>query len=405
HADSSPPVANMLSANDALLVTTLGGQVLIEKNASLKSVPASTLKLLTALAAFHYLGPSYRFQTAIHLDARGDLKIKGYGDPLLISEVWEHIARALASRIRVCNDVVVDDSYFSQDVHIPGAGNSTNPYDAPIGALCANFNTVFFETTPAGKIVSAEPQTPITPLALAKVRRLGLHKGRVSFSHNGDEIARYAGEVLSYFLRARGVVVTGRIRQGRIRSTDRLIYSYRSPFTLKEAVRKMLKYSNNFMANQITVALGAHVSGPPGTLEKGVAALSRYAATVLHLDDIQIVEGSGISRDNRLTAQDMLVVLQAFAPYRDLLTRKGPVLFKSGTLAGIRTRAGYIAHPKRGPCPFVLFLRGTQDIKVVLKCLVNEIKDCQIKDPTAAQDPVPHHSPANYAPIGTSANK
>lgn len=373
-ADCGLPVADMLGADDALLVTTAKGRVLIEKNAALKSVPASTLKLLTALAAFHTLGPSYRFHTDFFVDARNNLKVRGTGDPLLISEVWQDIASALATRIRTYNNLVVDDSYFARDIRIPGAGHSTNPYDAPIGALCANFNTVFFEKTGTGKIVSAEPQTPITPVALAKIRRLSLKKGRVTFSHNGNEIARYAGEVLRYFLRVNGVDTTGRIQPGRVSPTDRIIYTYRSAFTLRQATKKMLEYSNNFMANQITVALGAHVSGPPGTLEKGVAVLRRYAEHALDLHDVQIVEGSGISRDNRLTPKDMLAVLRAFAPYRDLLTRKACVLSKSGTLTGIRARVGYIEHPTAGPCPFVLFLRGGPDVEAVLKCLVNDVR-------------------------------
>lgn len=377
---SHAPV-EMLSEKDALLATDSEGQVVLEKNASVRSIPASTLKILTALAAFHYLEASYRFQTAFYLSSKQDMKIKGYGDPLLISEVWQDIAKALASRVQACHDLVVDDSYFARDIQIPGVGDSTNPYDAPVGALCANFNTVFFDTDTSGCIVSAEPQTPMTPLALSHIRRMGLKRGRYTFTHKGNDIARYAGEVLSYFLRTNDLACEGQVRPGAVGPKDQLIYTYRSAFSLDEAVRRMLKYSNNFMANQITVAVGAHESGPPGTLRKGVQALLRFSKQVLHLQDVEIVEGSGISRGNRLSARDMLVVLKAFAAHRHLLTREGNVLYKSGTLTGITARAGYVERPDGRPAYyFVLFLKGTPDIKAIMNAVVKELNSRNVRN-------------------------
>jgi D-alanyl-D-alanine carboxypeptidase/D-alanyl-D-alanine-endopeptidase (penicillin-binding protein 4) len=68
------------------------------------------------------------------------------------------------------------------------------------------------------------------------------------------------------------------------------------------------------------------------------------------------VEGSGISRKNRVSALDMLAILKRFEPYRHLLKRKDNVLFKTGSLNGIRTRAGYVEKNGRGPYSFVIFL-------------------------------------------------
>ena len=56
-------------------------------------------------------------------------------------------------------DLVVDDTYFADPLAIPGVAASSQPYDAPNGALCANFNTVNYATE-AGRRISAEPQTP-----------------------------------------------------------------------------------------------------------------------------------------------------------------------------------------------------------------------------------------------------
>ncbi len=352
------PLSSQISSAEALLVADPDGRVLYKKNETIRYAPASTLKILTALAAIHYLGKAHRFRTEFFLDRERNLKIKGYGDPLLVSEVWQDIAQALAPMLQNCNDLIVDDTYFVRDIHVPGTNNSTNPYDAPVGALCANFNTLFFKRDKGGRIVSAEPQTPMTPLALERVHQMGLKQGRYTFTHNGGDAARYAGELLVHFLKKTGCDFQGKVRMGLVGSEDRLFFTYTSVFTLEDTLRKMMEFSSNFIANQIFLVLGAHVLGPPGTVEKGRRTVSRYANDVLRLNDIRIVEGSGISRQNRLSALDMLSILRAFEPYRDLLTRKGQVLYKTGTLKGIKTRAGFIECCNTKPYSFVMFLKS-----------------------------------------------
>ncbi len=368
---------NRISSQDALLVAGPDGRIIYSKNETRKCVPASTLKVLTGLAAIHHLGKSYRFQTEFYQDLDKDLKVKGYGDPLLISEVWQEIAQAIAPRLQVFKDLVLDDTYFEDEVDSPGAGLSTNPYDAPNRALCANFNTVFFKRDGTGRIISAEPQTPMTPLALEKARLMGLNSGRYTFSHDGHEAVRYAGELLVHFLEKRGKVCQGKIRAGVVVPGDPLVYTYHSIFTLEQTLKKMFEFSNNFMANQILIALGAHVHGPPGTLAKGVKVLSDYAGKVLHLN-IEIAEGSGISRKNRLSAKDMLAVLRRFEPHRALLVRKGRVFYKSGTLKGVKTRVGYIEDKSGNPYYFVIFLNSSHaDIDSIFDCVKNSIDNGQ----------------------------
>ena len=348
-----------LSPDDAFLVAGPDGKILYKQNEKKRYVPASTLKILTALAAIHHMGISYRFKTEFYLDGKNNLKVKGYGDPLLISEVWQDIALELASKVPGFKDLLLDDTYFVRNITIPGTKNSTNPYDAPIGALCANFNTVFFKHNAKGKIVSAEPQTPMTSLALRKIRLLGLKRGRYTFTHEKNEISRYVGELLAYFLGKSGVDFSGAIRFGAVGAKDRLVYTYRSAFSLEEALRKMLKFSSNFTANQVLITLGAVLHGPPGTLEKGVRSLSDYCKEILHLKDTKIVEGSGISRNNSMSAMDMLTALKAFEPHRDLLRSKDSILYKSGTLKDISTRAGYMEFEGGKTYYFVIFFEDS----------------------------------------------
>ena len=175
-ARAGTPTVNGLGAQDALLVVDPSGQTVISHNPDKPMVPASTLKVLTSLAALHYLSPDYRFTTDFTLDSRRNLVIKGYGDPLLVSEVIAAIARQLAGKLPPeINDILLDDSYFKGPLTIPGVSTSTNPYDAPIGALCANFNTVFF-THVNGRPRSAEEQTPLLPMILTAHPAIGIEK-------------------------------------------------------------------------------------------------------------------------------------------------------------------------------------------------------------------------------------
>ncbi|MEJ2731079.1 MAG: D-alanyl-D-alanine carboxypeptidase [Deltaproteobacteria bacterium] len=345
HAQQLNDLTRFIGKNDSILVADPSGQIVLAKNGHDKRTPASILKLFTSLVALHYLGEDYRFPTEFYLDSQANLKIKGYGDPLLISEVISKIAQVLAALLKnnqPLHDLVLDDSYFQQPLTIPGITSSAQPYDAPNGSLCVNFNTVNFKRTSQG-YVSAEPQTPLLPFVIKKIRASGLEQGRIVFSHNKNEIALYAGKLFQYFFKKEGMRFNGKVKIGRIRApSDRLIFRYASSSSLAEIVLQLLEHSNNFMTNQLLITTGAKIIGKPGTLDKGVAIASDYAKQMLDIDNIAIVEGSGISRDNRISAVEMDQVLQEFLPYHYLMRRQGREYYKTGTLYGVSTRAGYI---------------------------------------------------------------
>jgi D-alanyl-D-alanine carboxypeptidase/D-alanyl-D-alanine-endopeptidase (penicillin-binding protein 4) len=348
--------------------------MLLAQNEVAKRVPASTLKILTVLAAFHFLGEDYRFTTEFYADGNGNVKVKGYGDPLLISEILQDIASLLVKKITGCHSLVVDNSFFSNKIAVPGVLNSTNPYDAPLSALSVNFNTVFCKLDNKGQIVSAEPQTPIIPYVVDKIGK-DVKDDRISIFADAREAGLYAGHLISYFLRRNGADCPQTVKTGTILPEDRLIYTYISQFTLREVAEKLFQFSNNFMANQVLVALGAAVFGPPGTLEKGTRAVLDYAQNILGLSGIRLVEGSGIARQNRLSAHDMLIILKKFEPHRRLLAKKYDVYYKTGTLHGIQTRAGYI-ETEDGPFCFVLFLNTFEEnADTLMKLIVDTYKE------------------------------
>ena len=103
-----------------------------------------------------------------------------------MSEALKVMAVQLASRLSWVNDLILDNSYFSQPIRIPGRGSSTEPYDAPNGALCVNFNTVAFQRV-HGRWVSDEPQPPLLPCVIPKIEASGLTRGRISMAGNSAE--------------------------------------------------------------------------------------------------------------------------------------------------------------------------------------------------------------------------
>lgn len=344
-AQNFDALSSLIGRRDSIAIVDPAGQIVFAKNENSGLVPASILKVFTALVALHYLGSDFRYVTEFYLDNESNLKIKGYGDPLLISEVVAEISHTLALELntnKVLNNLVLDSSYFDQPLTIPGISSSSEPYDAPNGALCVNFNTVNFKSTENG-FVSAEPQTPLLPLALKRIKASNMKEGRIVFSHADHEITMYAGSLFQFFLEQNGVEFNGRMRTGLVnKRRDRLIMRYVSRYSVKQIISKMLEFSNNFTTNQLFITAGIRTSNAPGTLNKGIEAALKYAVEILGLEGMVLFEGSGISRKNRVSAAHMIAILDRFAPYHTLMRREKNEFYKTGTLYGINTRAGYI---------------------------------------------------------------
>lgn len=348
----------LVGDHDAVLVMSDNDQCLYQKNADNPLVPASTLKVLTSLAAFQFLGEDFTFKTEFYLDEKNNLTIKGYGDPLLVSEnisqCCEFLSREIRSKTTILGDILIDDSYFGL-VSVPGAvDDSIEPYDSVNGALCANFNTVFFKRDASGRLVSAEPQTPLLPFVEKRILSSGLKQGRILLTK--DESQQYAGYLFKHFLEQQGLTVSGKVAAAPSPpSTKTLIYTYISLFSLRDTVSQLLEYSNNFIANQLCLITGASQYGPPASFEKGVTALKAYLESPCHLTQVTLVEGSGLSRQNRISARNMDHLLKRFEPYRTLMRENDRTFYKTGTLNGISTRVGYIKGKEEHIYRFVVF--------------------------------------------------
>jgi D-alanyl-D-alanine carboxypeptidase/D-alanyl-D-alanine-endopeptidase (penicillin-binding protein 4) len=335
-------VSRVLGLPKASLMLEEQGRAVIARNADRPMVPASTMKILTALAAIERWGLDHRFHTDFHLTADDWLWVKGDGDPYLVSEELERVARALWTQgVRTVAGIGTDDSRFAPDVEIAGRSSTNNPYDAPVTALAANFNTLHLVRGRDG-IRSAEPQTPLTPVARELGKRLAPGSDRVNLKER-DVALRYFGELLRAKLEGAGIRVGEGLRRGRVPDGAPRIYRHLNSRDLRAVLLAMLEYSSNFIANDLFLLLGDAGDGGQLTMAQAQRAAAAWAARRFSWEGHRIEDGAGLSPGNRLSARQLLEAVKAFAPYRDLLPQQnGQVLAKTGTLSGVSTYAGFV---------------------------------------------------------------
>jgi serine-type D-Ala-D-Ala carboxypeptidase/endopeptidase (penicillin-binding protein 4) len=341
-----------------VLVMDADGNELVAQNTDEPFVPASVTKIVTAWLAMEVLGGDYRFETRFYLDHKRVLYVRGGGDPFLISEELAPLATELVAAIgkKPITGIVLDASYYPSNLRIPGIENTNEAYNAPNSALAVNFNTVS-AVRRGNKVRSAEKQTPITPLAITQFRLRGPNgSGRISMSQDPTVSLRYAGELIAAFIKQAGGSVTGKISIGTVPKGLEPVYVHRQSRTLSEILVELLRASNNYIANQIFLEIGAHRLGGPVSVEKSLQVANEMLAAHGLAAAIHLEEGSGISRNNHFTARGLAKVLELFAPHADLLRGRDGGMNKTGSLEGVRTLAGYVDTASHGRVRFVISL-------------------------------------------------
>jgi len=349
-----------LAPSGVVLVMDAEGKELVAQNADKPFVPASVTKIVTAWLAMEVLGGDYRFQTRFYLDGDRKLYVRGGGDPYLISEELAPLAQQLvaATGKEPLTGIVLDASYYPSDLRIPGIEDTDEAYDALNSALAVNFNTIA-AVRKGNAVVSAEQQTPITPLAISQFRARGPKgRGRISLTQDPSVSLQYAGELLAAFIKRAGGSVKGEISTGTVPEGLEPVYVHRQSRTLAEILTGLLLGSNNYIANQVFLEIGGQRLGGPVSLEKSLQVANELLAKHGLAESIHLEEGSGISRGNHFTARGLAKVLDLFVPHATLLRGGRGALYKTGTFSGVRTLAGYADTSKHGRVRFVIALKS-----------------------------------------------
>jgi len=328
------------------------GESLFELRDKQLFIPASNSKILTTAIALETLGPNYRFPTRLFTDGtlkgdvlEGNLYIKGYGDPKFVTEQMWLLVNELKNLPlkKITGNIIGDDSFFDNQKRVktwiknPGA----QAYEAPLGALSFNFNTVQAYVSPGHK-AGSKPKIVIEPdteyitldnqartlkpgtrnrLIVNRVDQKGfdeiavsggirLNHPRAQYFLNITDPTQYTLSVLKKYLGHVDIQFRGKVEKGRVPEAATKILTHESePLSL--ALKGLNKFSNNFVAEQIIKTIGAEKFGPPGTTLKGLKALEEYLMELGYRpDQYKVLDGSGLSRQNRLSPQIIVDVLR-----------------------------------------------------------------------------------------------
>ncbi|HWI82801.1 D-alanyl-D-alanine carboxypeptidase/D-alanyl-D-alanine endopeptidase [Ramlibacter sp.] len=377
--------------------------------------PASIAKLATTAAALELLGPAFTWRTPVYVDGnvrdgtlQGDLYIKGSGDPKLVAErLWLLLRRVQGLGIRfISGDIVLDRSAFEAAPADPAAfdGEPLRPYNAAPDALLVNFKSLVLTFTPlAGQArVQMEPplagvRVPATvPLAAGDCNdwRGGLKAGlgeadRIGFAGRypaacGErswplafaDPASFAARAIGGIWREMGGRLGGRVRDGRVPPALAPAFEWQSP-TLAEIVRDVNKYSNNVMAQQVFLTLSLQRQGT-GTMAGSRELMQQWwRERVPGAGLPTFSNGAGLSREERVTAQQLAQLLQAAwrAPLMPELVSSLPLAGVDGTLRRTRGNAVGLAHLKTGSLRDVAgvagYVHGDSGKRYVLVAIAN----------------------------------
>ena len=391
---------------------------LLTFNAERAMNPASVMKLLSTYAALEILGPAYRWKTDVYHQGvwkdqqlTGDLIFKGYGDPKITLEAFWLMLRDLRQRglKDLRGNLVLDRSYFDIPDEDAAAFDSepNKPYNLAPDALLVNFRAhrvrlLTLNETTRPRIV-LDPEIPQRPLVNAiklidgpcgdwkeKIR----YQVGVSISFGGqfssacDERAlhlvlqernAYFGLLFKQLWEQLGGSWQGEVLEGRVNSSAVRLAGFESP-PLAEIIRDINKYSNNVMARHLFLTLGAEIRGAPATSAKSVDAIHDWLASKKQrFLELVLENGSGLSRNERISAQHLAELLRAAFHSRVFaeLESSLPIVAVDGTMKKRLAQASVSghAHIKTGYLKEVRALAGyvfdAQGRRMAVVCLIN----------------------------------
>ena len=380
----SPKVQQALKTNklqdDALSLVLLplnGPGIPTVYNADVSMNPASTMKLVTTYAALEMLGPTHQWKTEFYTDGtlnngilQGNLYLKGGGDPKLnMEKLWLLMRDLRANGVQQgTGDLVLDRNFFEQP-QLPAFNDDGNDKNKPFlvkpDSLMVNLKALrFVARNDSGKVlISVEPpiasikidnqvkalnskqctgDVRYNPVTQADGSVLVTVSGQLADGCNSQtylsllDHATYTAGAVRAIWKELGGSIQGQDRQASVPKNAKLLARAFSP-DLAEIIRDINKYSNNTMAQQLFLSLGAQfrndADGDDAKAAQRVVRqwLAKKGITAPHL---VMENGSGLSRAERVSAREMAQMLQAAwkSPYAAEFISSMPIAGKDGTM-------------------------------------------------------------------------
>lgn len=353
---------NFSNANWGVMIKSLkNGEILYKKNADKLFIPASTQKLFTTSAALLLLGDKFRYETNLYLHGEirngkivGDLIIKGSGDPTISSKflesgttrVFEDWADSLKAKgvTEILGDIIGDDSAFDDEVLGRGweSDNEQFWFSAESGALSLNDNCVHVTINPSfigepakltcvpntgyvkidNKIITVAPHDE-EGISFERIHGTNeiIFRGKIrKTSKPYSEYVSIAGPT-KYFLTVfrevlekKGFKFSGELLSIKDLTTklddeDYILIASHKSILLKDIVKETNKNSNNYFAEQLIKTIG-YKNYNLGSVENGLKACRNLFSDMgVNLDNMYLVDGSGLSRINLITPRHMINLL------------------------------------------------------------------------------------------------
>ena len=360
--------------------------------------PASVAKLVTTYAALDQLGPAFTWSTPVYVDGvvqggtlAGNVYLQGQGDPKLVVErLWLLLRRIQGLGItQIQGDIVLDHSAFETVHQDAGAfdGEPLRPYNAAPDALLLNFKAVVMTFVPdRGGRAQIQYEPPLAGVQTSPSVALGAgdcgdwraglkadfsDPGRIRFAGSypsscGERAwpvayaqpKSYAARAVAGLWSEMGGKLSGQVRDGRTPASLRPAFTLQSP-SLAEIVRDINKFSNNVMAQQLFLTLSLQQRGS-GTQEGSREIMRTWWRERVGGEPPGFDNGSGLSRDERITAQQLARLLQVAwaSPLMPELISSLPVAGTDGTLRRMSGRNAGLAHLKTGSLRDVTAVAG-----------------------------------------------
>jgi D-alanyl-D-alanine carboxypeptidase/D-alanyl-D-alanine-endopeptidase (penicillin-binding protein 4) len=409
--------------------------VIEQLNAARRLTPASLTKLATAAYALQTWSPGMMFETRLLANApvvrgrvAGDLILQGAGDPSLDDEsLWQLAAELHGAGVStVSGDLFVDPAPFgvvtceTQD-RCHALELSDSAYNAPLASVGVDFGNwciVVRPTVPGAPALVRGCGVAQLPIAVQGVIRTVGRGARQTFwierrTNADDDMLQIGGDVpvgddqtvyrsmsnplvgagllLKETLREIGVQVAGQVV---VRASRPPPDSYQlgdvTGLSLQEQLGRMLRFSNNYIADVLTMDMAASIDDhPPQALASAGRLLSDFVERVEARDrpaspvPPPIYSGSGLTTDNRLSADD-LVRLLAYE-YRDprhfpafygglVVPRDAPFVFlrqgDEAWLDRVALKTGTLDNP-RSVCGIAGYLRKRNGGWIAFAAIVN----------------------------------
>lgn len=369
--------------DDSILASALVGAVVVgvpeatvlySRNADKALIPASNMKLITSLAALHFLGPRFRYCTAVCSGCppnpegtiAGNVYLRGDGDPTLTHEHLDALAAAVAQRgvRRIQGDIVADPYCFSGPPLGQGWSwsDETYAYSAQICGLSVDGNAVRAEVVAGAAVgdrcslvldppsdylrldvecVTGPPGTKVPGVYRRRARNVVATTApvpvgeRVSGRVTLEEPDLYAATLLRNCLTNRGIMVEGGCHREKTPQEAIVLATHQSP-PLTDLLALMNVPSDNVIAEALLHTIPRSRSAPE-TATEAIRMIERWLPSIgVSNDALRLCDGSGLSRLNLVTPRAMVRLLRYAAKDEELgkyFIASLPVAGQSGTLA------------------------------------------------------------------------